>query len=88
MISKLKNIPFGGEAMRPAWLSSIVMASYMPELVLSFMKQTGLNWNTAISVKSLNALINGTSSYEDPVVLAFVDWVTDGFWGVEDSTEK
>lgn len=67
-----------------AWRDFILWAASQPEAVAAFNAETGRTFK-ALASSSIEAMIDRASGKLEADATAFVDWVTDSQWGIDEA---
>jgi hypothetical protein len=82
--------PLEAEIMTSAWMGCIHWAIGEPEVCERFEKETGLMLSRARN--PIEAMVDKVCGFNpqasEGTLMAFMDWVTLNFWGVEGQEEK
>ncbi len=79
-VKGMKLIPMGMPLMFEAWLGCVIWAASQEEIHEAFTKQTGFTLKHLIQ----RAPIDKATGYEQQVLAAFCDYVTEHIWGQQD----
>lgn len=78
--------PMGLPLMGPAWASLLQWAIREPAIRARFKKETGHDLLSLASAHPINRMIDQATGRERAMILAFADWVSVNYWGVEKRT--
>jgi hypothetical protein len=71
-----------------AWRDFIVWAGKQPDCIAAFNEQTGSSFRRRPAANALEAMIDGATGKIRAETEAFVLWVTEHYWGVDQAPAK
>ena len=87
-IKGMKTDPYGLPLMMQAWIDFIRWAIGEKEIRAKFQKETDIHIENLIPRNALDAMIDEATGYDGKeMIVAFCDWVTMEFWGIEEERE-
>ena len=82
--NKLKNKPYGLPLMMPGYLGCVNYAIQQEDHREAFRRDTGYDLEALAFRSPLIKEIDKETGYEETIVIAFFDWVTENLWGIEE----
>ena len=86
-VKGMKLIPYGFPLMFEAWLGCVLWAATQEGHCNVFKQETGLDLKSLDKRTVLDSMIDEATGYENKVLAAFCDWVTERLWGEQNEHE-
>jgi hypothetical protein len=87
-VKGMKLIPMGMPLMFEAWAGCVGWAVDNQEIREAFRQQTGFKLENLIQRAPIDAMIDKATGYEQQVLAAFCDYVTEHIWGQQEKSES
>jgi len=87
-IEGMKNRPYGEPYMAGAWFGCVVAIGSQTEAQEYFLEATGHDIADVLNSRGIARLIDESTGHQRAVIVAFCDWVTEHFWGLEGQEEE
>jgi hypothetical protein len=85
-VNGMKLIPMGMPLMFEAWAGCVGWAAEQKEVRENFTTVTGFKLEHLIGRASIDAMIDKATGYEQQVLAAFCDYVTEHIWGQQEKS--
>jgi hypothetical protein len=81
-IEGMTTEPYGLPLMGDAWVSYLLWAAQDTGILMEFTADTGMNLE-ALHSQGINRMIDEATGFQRATLIAFADWVTTNYWGIE-----